>query len=327
MAKLSAKNGGGSWPLDQQNLTIGRRPDNPIVVADSFASGRHAMVGWDGRHYFIEDLKSSNGTLLNGQRVTRATLKFGDIIRVGTQELLFEDDMPEFGTLVLSGPLLAQPEAARTVPPATTAPKLNPVAPAAPPPSTAPRPAPSVPIPTAAADIPDLSVELPPPSRPAPPPPPAALEFPDLLKAAETLTPPRPAATDARPTSMLDDLVGSIRSHRDREQQEREEANTRVRGEWEKMLALAEELKAKTGQDPRVKRFIVDRRAQDVMIQLQRTAAAPPLFITVSLHHPDQKSEFLKGIWLRRTGEPDRCLATAQQIGTELIRDLAFLLA
>ncbi|HEY0973647.1 MAG TPA: FHA domain-containing protein [Solimonas sp.] len=324
MAKLSAKNGGGSWPLDQQNITIGRRPDNPIVVTDSFASGRHAMVGWDGQHYFVEDLKSSNGTLLNGQRITRATLKFGDVIKIGTQDLLFEDDMPEFGTLVLSGPLLAQPEAARAAPITATPPSP----PMSPPTPTATKPAPiASPVsPATAPEIPELSVDLPAP-RPTPPPPPPAIEFPDLLKAAETLAPPRPIAAEAQPTSMLDELVGSIRSHRDREQQEREEANVRVRGEWDKMLALAEELKAKTGQDPRVKRFIVDRRAQDVMIQLQRTAGTPPLFITVSLHHPDQKSETLKGIWLRRTGEPDRCLPTAQQVGTELIRDLAFLLA
>lgn len=299
MAKLSIRSGGGSWPLDQQAITIGRRPDNPIVVADSFASGRHAMVGWDGARYYIEDLKSSNGTLLNGKPVTRAPLKFGDIIRIGTQEILFEDDMPEMGTLIMSGPLTAQPSA--------TPPPVTPVAPA--------------PEPVA------LQVEIP--ARVASPAPPMPVQpaFPDLLKIAETLPPPKPAPADEKPASMLDELVGSIRSHRDREQQEKQEAEARVRSEWDKTLTLAEELKAKTADDARLKRFIVDRRAQDVMIQLQRTPTSPMLFITVSLRHPDQKSTALSGIWLRRTGEPDRCLANAQLVGTELIRDLAFLLA
>ncbi len=276
MAKLSIKSGKGAWPLDQQPLTIGRRPDNPIVISDSFASGRHAMIGWDGTQYYVEDLKSSNGTLLNDQPVTRATLRGGDVIRIGTHELLFDDEAPELATQVLSRPL-------RPEPPAASAPRAT------------PGPADSLP-----------------PLSPA---------------AAAPAAPAAPPANPDTPSSLLDELVGSIRSHRDRELQERQAAEARVRAEWDKTLALADELRTKTAGDARVRRFIVDRRAQDVMIQLHRGDAAPMLFITVSLHHPDHTASALQGIWLRRTGEPDRCLESAQRVGAELIRDLAFLLA
>ncbi len=273
MAKLSARNGNDSWPLNQQPLTIGRRPDNPIVISDSFASGRHAMIGWDGAQYYVEDLNSSNGTLLNEQPVSRATLRSGDVIRIGTRELLFEDDAPELATQVLSRPLRPEPPNSAAAAPAT---------------SIRPEPA---------------AVGVTPAAQPQ-------------------ATPPTAAAA-----SLLDELVGSIRSHRDREQQELQALEARIKAEWDKTLALAEELKAKTAGDARVKRFIVDRRAQDVMIQLHRGNAAPMLFLTLSLRHPDNPSGTLRGIWLRRTGEADRCLDSAQAVGTELIRDLAFLLA
>lgn len=134
-------------------------------------------------------------------------------------------------------------------------------------------------------------------------------------------------SANAGQAQLLDELVNSIRSHREREQNEREQAITRVREEWDKLLALAEQLKAKVANDARVKHFGIDRRANDIIIRIRRAPDQPPTLITVALQHPDHRDHALNGIWLLRTNEADRCLPTAQAVGTELIRELAFLLA
>lgn len=248
MAKLLVRLNGevSDWALGSFVLTIGRRPDNSLVVDDRFVSGRHAVVGHDQGRYYVEDLKSSNGTLLNGRPVQRAPLTHGDAIRIGPLNITFMD------------------ESSTVIP---------------------------VPQPVAA---------------------PAA----DAAEPVETAG-----------TTMFDELVGSIRSHRDREQRERAELNERIRQEWDKWLMLAEQLKAKVGRDPRIKYFGIDRRANDVIIRIQRHAGGTQQMITVALQHPDYRGHDSRGIWLMRTGEQDRCLPNAQAIATELIRELAFALA
>jgi pSer/pThr/pTyr-binding forkhead associated (FHA) protein len=47
--------------------TLGAAADNTIVVADPYVSGYHARLSWDGAGWWVEDLDSSNGTLVNGQ--------------------------------------------------------------------------------------------------------------------------------------------------------------------------------------------------------------------------------------------------------------------
>jgi hypothetical protein len=70
-------------PIDRP-LTIGRRAECEVVLQDDAVSGRHARISWDTDNWQVEDLESTNGTFLNGQRVTRPTrLKSGDALRVG----------------------------------------------------------------------------------------------------------------------------------------------------------------------------------------------------------------------------------------------------
>lgn len=106
MAKIIRKSGTSSeeWPLGQTSLSIGRRPDNHIVLPDTFASGRHAMIGYVNGRYFVEDLKSSNGTVLNGQRISRAPLKNGDVIYIGSQRLEFHDPVAAAAAARTAGP-------------------------------------------------------------------------------------------------------------------------------------------------------------------------------------------------------------------------------
>ena len=78
--------------LTERPITIGRNPDSDVVLIDERVSRIHCGVRlWDGE-YYIKDLKSRNGTLVNGRRIEVATLKTGDQIRVGSTELVFEGE-------------------------------------------------------------------------------------------------------------------------------------------------------------------------------------------------------------------------------------------
>jgi pSer/pThr/pTyr-binding forkhead associated (FHA) protein len=70
-------------------VSIGRLPDNNIVIDNPAVSGRHARVYREGNHYVLEDLKSTNGTFVNDKPVARHTLLEGDIVLVGKHTLLF----------------------------------------------------------------------------------------------------------------------------------------------------------------------------------------------------------------------------------------------
>jgi len=69
-------------------IVIGRSPGADIVIADDFVSGRHARVSPSGTEAVLEDLGSTNGTLLNGMAVTSPqTIRPGDVIDVGAVRL------------------------------------------------------------------------------------------------------------------------------------------------------------------------------------------------------------------------------------------------
>ncbi|HZU14791.1 MAG TPA: FHA domain-containing protein [Chloroflexota bacterium] len=63
---------------------IGRSDDNAVVLEDTFISGQHAILRWNGRGWVLEDLGSTNGTQINGRRVKKtAAVRPGDIIQLG----------------------------------------------------------------------------------------------------------------------------------------------------------------------------------------------------------------------------------------------------
>lgn len=65
-------------------VIIGRSPGSDIVIGAEYVSGRHARFSIMGQNLFIEDLGSTNGTAVNGQRITEPTvLKSGDVVNVG----------------------------------------------------------------------------------------------------------------------------------------------------------------------------------------------------------------------------------------------------
>ena len=93
VAQLTSQNGdsaGQVFPLVEAEYLVGRHRDNGIQLSDLGVSGFHARIyrGPDG--YTIEDLKSRNGTFVNGARVFHAALQHGDRVHIGATDLLFE---------------------------------------------------------------------------------------------------------------------------------------------------------------------------------------------------------------------------------------------
>ncbi len=72
--------------------TIGRGPDNDVVVADLMVSRHHAELEARDGSYELADLGSQNGTFVNGVRILRAPLNLGDVVSVGGTSLVFAPD-------------------------------------------------------------------------------------------------------------------------------------------------------------------------------------------------------------------------------------------
>ncbi|MCK5640090.1 MAG: FHA domain-containing protein [Gammaproteobacteria bacterium] len=102
MQKIILKNKGlvvEQYPLEKDRITIGRNSDNDIHLDEPVVSGCHAAVVLEDSPYledfrdaYIEDMDSTNGTLLNNKTVTRQMLKHGDVISIGQYELSYESD-------------------------------------------------------------------------------------------------------------------------------------------------------------------------------------------------------------------------------------------
>jgi uncharacterized RDD family membrane protein YckC len=91
--------------LPRTLLSIGRDPGNDLVLPDAMVSRRHAVIELRGSQYFIRDCNSSNGSLVNGDRVNEKSLRDGDLVAIGTARLLFRDDLDvEAGGKVVQHP-------------------------------------------------------------------------------------------------------------------------------------------------------------------------------------------------------------------------------
>lgn len=74
-------------------LVIGRALACEITIEDSYASSRHARLYDRDGHVYIEDMNSTNGTYVNGTRVSaQQLLRPGDVVRIGDTELRFENE-------------------------------------------------------------------------------------------------------------------------------------------------------------------------------------------------------------------------------------------
>lgn len=75
----------------RDEITVGRSSINDVSIDDDKISKRQFHIKKTKEGYLLEDLKSKNGTRLNGARVTKAILKNRDVIEVGNETIIYEE--------------------------------------------------------------------------------------------------------------------------------------------------------------------------------------------------------------------------------------------
>jgi 2-polyprenyl-6-methoxyphenol hydroxylase-like FAD-dependent oxidoreductase len=81
---------GKRFPVTDTRTTFGRKGGNSVVLSSLLVSRFHAEILREADDYVLHDLESSNGTLVNGKRVTSQVLQPGDLITIGDETLCFE---------------------------------------------------------------------------------------------------------------------------------------------------------------------------------------------------------------------------------------------
>jgi hypothetical protein len=92
MVIITGPSSGKKIPLLPMTMSIGREHDNNIELKDPDVGRYHARILYDRGRFILEDLESSNGTWLNGEKISEAALKNGDRIKMGEIELAIDFD-------------------------------------------------------------------------------------------------------------------------------------------------------------------------------------------------------------------------------------------
>ncbi len=80
---------GKRHPLTKSRTVIGRGSDADITISDAGTSRRHVEILWDGERAMVRDMKSTNGTQLNGRKVTEAPLAPDSTVTIGRTNIVF----------------------------------------------------------------------------------------------------------------------------------------------------------------------------------------------------------------------------------------------
>lgn len=83
---------GRSYELKVEKTTIGRLEDNSFQIAEQSISSHHCEVLLKGADVVVKDLSSTNGTFINGEKISEKSLKPGQILRLGQIEMRLEDE-------------------------------------------------------------------------------------------------------------------------------------------------------------------------------------------------------------------------------------------
>ena len=181
-------------PLDKERIMIGRKPSNEIQIENLAVSGEHACIVTILNDSFLEDMGSTNGTLVNGNPIKKHILQNNDVIEIGKYKLKYVAGAPaaaHAGNEDFEKTMILRPSAK----PAAPKPANEP-APAAKPSMPPPTPKPSMPPPTpksSMAPAPASSAApaaAPKPVQPAAAPAAAKPGEPHLLAAVQILTGP-----------------------------------------------------------------------------------------------------------------------------------------
>lgn len=118
---------GQKFDLNKDRTTIGRTPNNDIVIQDEAVSSQHCYISRRGDRFVLHDLNSTNGTMLNLQPVlTEAPLQNKQVVQVGSSEMMFESEtdenvtstiMPSTEVVVEKAPSVSVPKSFSSVSP------------------------------------------------------------------------------------------------------------------------------------------------------------------------------------------------------------------
>ncbi len=87
------------YSISKERTTIGRKPHNDIQIDNLAVSGEHAMIVTILNDSFLEDLGSTNGTLVNGQAIKKHFLQGNDVVEIGKYKLKYMTDQPAQGAM------------------------------------------------------------------------------------------------------------------------------------------------------------------------------------------------------------------------------------
>jgi pSer/pThr/pTyr-binding forkhead associated (FHA) protein len=79
-------------PIGKERMTIGRKPHNDIQIDNLAVSGEHAVIVTILNDSFLEDLGSTNGTLVNGQPIKKHFLQHNDVVELGKYKLKYVNE-------------------------------------------------------------------------------------------------------------------------------------------------------------------------------------------------------------------------------------------
>ncbi len=110
-------------PLDRTELSIGRKGTNDVILDNQAVSGVHCKIRQDGDGFVLVDQDSTNGTFLNGRKITRETLKHKDQIRIARYSIDFlweskafeEFAKSENANIIIEDPVMPKPGEAAAI--------------------------------------------------------------------------------------------------------------------------------------------------------------------------------------------------------------------
>ena len=85
---------GKTYELKVEKTTVGRLDDNAFQIAEGSISSHHCEILLRGNDVVVKDLNSTNGTFINGDKITETALKPGQILRLGQVEMRLETGVP-----------------------------------------------------------------------------------------------------------------------------------------------------------------------------------------------------------------------------------------
>ena len=99
------------YELDKEIITIGRKPDNDIHIDNLAVSGNHAKILTILNDSFIEDLGSTNGTYVGGEKISKHALQNGESVAIGKHELKYENANADSGESDFEKTMIIRPDA------------------------------------------------------------------------------------------------------------------------------------------------------------------------------------------------------------------------